>query len=229
MKTNIDIPSLTQACKHIYRYSQQIPQAWTHPFTSTLKYCYITYCKTWKSSQIHSHKCFCCCSVTQSCLTFCGPMDRSTPGFPVLFHLPEFAHSCPLSRWCHPTVLSSVIPFSCLQSFPASGSFLWVSSSSVSASVLLMNIQDWFPLGLTGWISLQSKGVSRVFSNSTVQKASVLQCSAFFTVQLSHPYMTTGKTIALTRWTFVAKVMSLLFNTLSTLVIAFLPRSKCLF
>ena len=123
MKTNIDIPSLTQACKHIYRYSQQIPQAWTHPFTSTLKYCYITYCKTWKSSQIHSHKCFCCCSVTQSCLTFCGPMDRSTPGFPVLFHLPEFAHSCPLSRWCHPTILSSVIPFSCLQSFPEAGSF----------------------------------------------------------------------------------------------------------
>ena len=109
MKTNIDIPSLTQACKHIYRYSQQIPQAWTHPFTSTLKYCYITYCKTWKSSQIHSHKCF-CCSVTQSCLTFCGPMDCSTPGFPVLFHLPEFAHSCPLSRWCHPTISSSVTP-----------------------------------------------------------------------------------------------------------------------
>ena len=91
MKTNIDIPSLTQACKHIYRDSQ-IPQAWTHPSTSTLKYCYITYCKTWKSSQIHFHKCF-CCSVTQSCLTLCGPMDRSTLGFPVLFLLPEFAQT----------------------------------------------------------------------------------------------------------------------------------------
>ena len=80
------------------------------------------------------------------------------------------SNSCPLSQWCHPTVLSSVVPVSCLQSFPASGSFLWVSSSSVSASVLLMNIQDWFPLGLTGLISLQSKGLSRVFSNTTVQK-----------------------------------------------------------
>ena len=90
-----------------------------------------------------------------------------------------------------------------------------------------MNIQDWFPLGLTGWISVQSKGFSRVFSNIT--EVSVLRHSAFFTVQLSHPYMTTGKTIALTRWTFVGKVMSPLFNMLSRLVIAFLPRSKRLF
>ena len=89
-----------------------------------------------------------------------------------------------------------------------------------------MNIQDWFPLGLTGWISLQSKRLSRVFSNNTVQKhhSSVLS----FMVQPSHPYMTTGKTIALTRWTFVGKVMSLLFSMLSRLLIAFLPRSKCL-
>ena len=75
----------------------------------------------------------------------------------------------------------------------------------------------------TGWISLQSKGLSRVFSNSS--KASILQRLAFFTVQLSHPYMTTGKTIALSRWTFVGKVMSLLLNMLSRLVITFLPRS----
>ena len=74
---------------------------------------------------------------------------------------------------------------------------------------------------MTCWISLQSKGLSRVFSNTTVQKQ-ILQCSAFFIVQLSHPYMTTGKTIALTRWTFVGKVMSLLFNMLSRLVITFL-------
>ena len=86
-----------------------------------------------------------------------------------------------------------------------------------------MNIQDWFSLGLTDSISLQSRGLSRVFSNTIVQK---LQCSAFFMVQLSYPYMTTGKTIALTRWTIVGKVMSLLFNMLSRLVIAFLPRSK---
>ena len=91
-----------------------------------------------------------------------------------------------------------------------------------SASVLPMNIQDWFPLWLTGWISLQSKGLSRVYHSS---KASVLWYSAFFMVLLSHPYMTTGKAVALTRWTFVSKVMSLLFNMLSRLVMTFLPRS----
>ena len=80
----------------------------------------------------------------------------------------------------------------------------------------------------TGWISLQSKGLSRVFSNTTVQKYQFFWHSAFFIVQLSYPYMATGKTIALTGQIFVVKVMSLLFNTLSRLVIAFLPRSKCL-
>ena len=119
--------------------------------------------------------------------------------------------------------------------FPASGSFqmsqLFESGGqrigvSASTSVLPMNIQDWFPLGWTGWISLQSKGLSRVFSNTTVQRASILWHSAFFIVQLSHLYMTTGKTIALTRWTFVGKIMSLFFNMLSRLVITFLPRSK---
>ena len=129
---------------------------------------------------------------------------------------------------------SSAAPFSsCLQSFPASWSFPMSQffklggqsiGVSASASVLPMNTQDWFPLGLTGWISLQSKGLSRVFSNSS--KASILWHSAFFLVQLSHPYMTTGKTIALTRRTFVGKVMSLLFNMLSRFIIAFLPRSK---
>ena len=96
---------------------------------------------------------------------------------------------------------------------------------SASTSILPMNTQDLSPSGWTGWISLQSKGLSRVFSNTTIQ-ASILRCSAFFVVQLSHPYMTTGKTIALTRWTFVDKIMSLLFNTLSRLVITFLPRSQ---
>ena len=148
------------------------------------------------------------------------------------------ANSCPLSQWCHPTISSSVIPFfSCLQSFLESGSFpvsqLFISGGqsievSASSSVLPMNIQDWFPLGLTGLISLLSKGLSRVFSNTTVQKPSILWLSAFFIVQLSHPYMTTGKTIALTRWTFVNKMMFLLFNILSSFVIAFLPRIKCL-
>ena len=92
---------------------------------------------------------------------------------------------------------------------------------SALASLLPKSTQDPSPLQWTGWISLQSKGLSRVFSNTTI-----LQRSAFFTVQLSHPYMTTGKTIALTRQIFVGKVMSLLFNMLSRLVITFLPRSE---
>ena len=114
-----------------------------------------------------------------------------------------------------------------LQSFPASGSFpmsrLFPSGGqsigpSVSATVLPMNISNWFPLILTGLISLQSKGLSRVFQHHS-SKASILWHSAFFIVQLSHPYMTTGKTIALTRWTFVDKVMSLLFSMLSSSLI----------
>ena len=105
------------------------------------------------------------------------------------------------------------------QLFASGGQSIGVSAS---ASVLPMNIQDWFPLGWSGWISMQSKGLSRVFSNTAALR------SGFFTVQRSHPYMTTGKTITLTRWVFVGKVMSLLFNMLSRLVIAFLPRSKCL-
>ena len=136
------------------------------------------------------------------------------------------------SRWCHPTISSSVIPFSCPQSFPASGSFpisQFFSSGgqsigvSASTSVLPMIIQVWFPLGWTGWISLQTTGLSRVFSNTTT---SIPWRSAFFMVQLSHAYMTTGKTIALSRWTFVGKVMSLLFNMLSSFFMAFLSRSK---
>ena len=115
-----------------------------------------------------------------------------------------YSNSCLLSQWCHPTISSSVVPFSsCLQSFSASGSFqmsqFFASSGqsirvSASASVLPMNTQDWFPLGWAGWISLQSKGLSRVFSNNHSSKASILQCSAFFMVQLSHSYLTTRKT-----------------------------------
>ena len=147
-----------------------------------------------------------------------------------------YSNSYPLSQWCHPTISSSVGPFySCLQSFPASGSFpvsqFFASGGQsigvlASASVLPMNIQDWFPLGWTGWISFQSKGLSKRVLQHHSSKASILWRSSFFIVQLSHPYMTTGKTIALTRWTFVSKVVSLLFNMLSRLVIAFLPRDK---
>ena len=120
-------------------------------------------------------------SVAQLCLTLCNPKDCNTWSFPVHHQLPELTqNSCPLSRWCHPTILSSVFPFSFnLQSFLALGSFqmsqCFTSGNqsigvSASASVLPMNIQDWFPLGWTGWISLQSKGLFRVFSKTTVQK-----------------------------------------------------------
>ena len=100
-------------------------------------------------------------------------------------------------------------------------------SIRASASVLPMNVEGWFLLGLTGLISLQFKGLSIVFSNTTAQ-ASVCWCSGFFIFQLSHPYMTTRKTTVFTIWTFVDKVMSLLFNMLFRLVITFLPRSKLL-
>ena len=115
--------------------------------------------------------------------------------------------------------------------FPVSQFFTWGDQStgaSASASVLSMNIQDWFPLGWIGLISLLPKGLSGVFSNATIQKHQFFWCSAFFVFQLSHPYMTTGKTMAFTRQSFGGKVMSLLFNMLSRLVTAFLPRSKCL-
>ena len=148
------------------------------------------------------------------------------------------SNSCPLSRWCHPTISSSVIHVSsCPQSFPASGAFLMSQhftsggqsiGASASESVLPMSIQGWFPLGLTGLISLLSKGLSRVFPNTTVGvwHQTILWCSALMMVQLSHLYMTTGKTIAFTILTFVGKVASLLFNMLSRFVVAFLPRSK---
>ena len=126
------------------------------------------------------------------------------------------SNSCPLSWWWHPTISSTVVPFSsCPQSFLVSGSFplspLFTSGgqsigASASASVLPMNIQGWFPLGLTGLISLQSKGLKSLLEHHS-SKASFLRRSAFFIVQLSHPYMTTGKTITLTIWTFVGKVM----------------------
>ena len=127
-----------------------------------------------------------------------------------------YSNSCPLSWWCHPTFSSSVIPFSsCLQSFPASGplsmSQFFASAGqrigvSASASVLPMNIQNWFPLGLTGLISLKSKGLSRVFSNNIVQKhrSSALGLLYSPTLTSIHDYW---KNLALTRWTFVGKVI----------------------
>ena len=120
---------------------------------------------------------------------------------------------------CHPLLLlPSIFPTS--QSFQMSQFFASGGQSiGVSASVLPVNIQDWSPLGWTGWISLQSLGLSRVFSNTTFKRINSSALS--FIVQLSHPYITTRKTIALTRRTCVDKVMSLLFNMISRLVIAF--------
>ena len=131
---------------------------------------------------------------------------------------------------CHPLLLppsifSSITVFSNESSLCIRWPKYWSFSFSVSPS---NEYSGCFPLGLTGLISLLSKGLSRVFSSITIQKASILWCSAFFMVQLSHLYMTTGKTTALTTWTFVDKVMSLVFNMLSRYVIAFLPCSKCL-
>ena len=166
-------------------------------------------------------------SVTQSCLTLCNPMDYSTPGFPVHHQLPELiqTHVHQVGDVIQPShsLLSPSTPtFNQSQSFPMSQFFNQV------AKVLEFQLQHQsfqFPLGWTGWISLQSKGLSRVFSNTTIQKHQIFG-TAFFIVQLSHPNITTGKTIALTMRIFVGKVMSLLFNMLSRLVIVFLPRSK---
>ena len=163
-------------------------------------------------------------------------MDCSTAGFPVHHKLPELTqtHVHPVSdviQPSHPLLSPSPPTFNLCQTFQMSQFFTSGGQSigvSASASALPMNIQNWFSLGWTDWISLQSKGLSQVFSNTTVQKHQILQRSAFFTVQLSHPHKTIGKTRALTRQTFVGKVMFLLFNRLSRLVIAFLPRSKCL-
>ena len=176
-------------------------------------------------------------SVAQSCPTLCDPMDCSMPGFPVHNQHPEYTQSH--VHWVgdaiqpsHP--LSTPSP-PALNLSQHQGLFHWVSSSHQVAkgldpsvqSVLPMNIHDWFPLGWTGWMSLQSKGLSRVFSNTTVQN------HQFFGTQLSlwsnshiHMWLLEKPQLWLTKP--VGKVMSLLFNMLSRLVIAFLPRSKYL-
>ena len=146
------------------------------------------------------------------------------------------SNSCALSQWCHPTISSSVVPFSShLQPFPASGSFqmsqLFTSggqSIGISALALVLPVNnsglisfriEWFDL-------LAVQGTLKSLLQHHSSKTSILQHSTFFIVQVSHSYMTTWKTLTLTRWTFVRKVMSLLFNKLSRLVIAFLPKSN---
>ena len=166
--------------------------------------------------------------VAQSCSALCDGMDSAHQAVHTQHTCPSptpgvCSNSCPSSRWCHPTISSSVVPFSCLQFFPASGSFLMSQffasggqsiGASALASVLPMEYSglisfrtDWFDL-------LAIQGTLKSLLQHHSSKASILQRSASFTVQLSYPHMTTGKTIALTRWTFVGKVMSLLFNML---------------
>ena len=175
-------------------------------------------------------------SVAQLCLTPWDPMNHSTPGLPVHHQLLEFTpthvhrvgDAIQPSILCRPLLLlPSIFPNIRVFSNESTLRMRWPKYWSFSFSVSLpMNTQDWSLLGWTGWISLQSKWLSRVLCNTTVQK------HQFFGAQLSwqsnshiHTYMSTGKTLALTRRPFVGKVMSLLFNMLSRLVITFLPRN----
>ena len=174
-------------------------------------------------------------AVAQLCLTLCNPMDCRTPGLPVRHQLLEFTQTMSIELvmpsnhliLCCPLLLpSSILPsirvFSSVSScirWPQYWSFSFNISSSNEHPGLISFRMDWWDL-----LAVQGTLKSLLLHHSS--KASILRCSAFFIVQLSHSYMTTGKTIALTRQTFVGKVMSLLFNMLSRVVIAFLPRSK---
>ena len=154
-------------------------------------------------------------SVAQLCPTLCDPMDYSIPGFPVYHQLPELAQT-PSSWWCHPAISSPVIRFSsCLQSFPPSRFFSsesvlhirWPKSRSfrISPSNKYSGLIS-FRMDFLDLLAVQGTLKSPVQHHSL--KASVLQCSAFFIVQCSHPYMNTENTLTLTRWTFVGKVVS---------------------
>ena len=143
-----------------------------------------------------------------------------------------YSNSCPLSWWCHPTISSSVLPptiFPSIRVFSNESALhiRWQKYRSFSFSISPSNEYSGLISFRMDWLDLLAvQGTLKSLPQHHSSKASILRCSAFFIVQLSHPYMTTGKTTALTRWTFVGKVMSLLFNMLSRLVIAFLPRRK---
>ena len=177
-------------------------------------------------------------SVTQSCPALYHPVTCSTPGLPVHHQLPEFTQThvhqvsdaILLSHLCRPLLLLPPIPPG-IRVFSNESNFhiIWPKYWSFSFSIIpSKEIPGLIPFRM-GWLDLLAvQGTVKSLLQHHSSKASILQHSAFFTVQLSHPYMTTGKTIALIRWTLVGKVMSLLFNMLSRLVITFLPRSKCL-
>ena len=161
-------------------------------------------------------------SVAQSCPTLCDPMNCSTPGLPVHHWLLESPNPCPLSRWCHPTISSSVIPsiFPSIRVFSNESALRirWTEYWSFSFNISPSNKHPGLISFRMDWLDLLAvQGTLKSLLQHHSSKASILQCSAFFTVQFSHPYMTTGKTIALTRQTFVDKMMSLLFNMLFNL------------
>ena len=178
-------------------------------------------------------------SVAQLCPTLCYPMDCSMPGFPLsitnsrsLLKLMSIESVIPCNHFilCHPLLLPPSI-FPKIRVFSSESVLLirwpkyWSFSFSISPSSEYSGLIS-FRIGWLGLLAVQ--GTLKSLLQHYSSKVSILRCSAFFIVWLSHPYMTTGKTMALTRRTFVGKVMSLLFNVLSRLVIAFLPRSKCL-
>ena len=177
-------------------------------------------------------------SVTQSCLTLCNPMNRSTPGLPVHHQLPEFRKLMPIELvmpsnhliLCGPLLLLPSIPPNIrVFSNESTLHMRWPKYWSFSFSINPSNEHPGLISFQMDWLDLHAvQGTLKSLLQHHRSKASIFRHSAFFTVQLSHPYMTTGKTVALTRWTFVGKVMSLLFNMLSRLVITFLPRSKYL-
>ena len=175
-------------------------------------------------------------SVTQCCPTLCDPHESQHARPPCPSPTPRVhSDSHPLSQWCHSAISSSVVAFSsCPQSLPASESFpmsqlcmKWPKYWSLSFSIIPSKEIPGLISFRTDWLDLLAvQGTLKSLLQYHSSKALLLRHSAFFTVQLSHPYMTTGKTIALTRRNFVGKVMSLLLNMLSRLVITFLPRSK---
>ena len=180
----------------------------------------------------------CCCSVAQSCLTLCDPMNRSTPGLLVHHQLLALTQThvhrvSDAIQPPHPLSSPSPLAFNLSHSgsfsnesalhirWPKYWSFSFSISPSSEHSRLISFRIDWLDLRAV-------QGTLKSLLQHHSSKASILPCSAFFVVQLSHPYLTTGKTISLTRQTFVNKIMSLLFNTLSRLIMVFLLRSKCL-
>ena len=166
--------------------------------------------------------------VAQSSPILCDPMDYSMPGFPVHHQLPELAQTHVHLILCHPLLLlPSIFPSIRVFSNESALRIRWPKYWSFSFNVSSSNEHPWLISSKMDWLDLLAvQGTLKSLLQHHSSKASILLCLAFFLVQLSHLYRTTGKTIALTRQTFVDKVMSLLFNMLSRLVITFLPRSK---